>query len=100
MNRFETNLINKMSTELAQKMETIFIDGLQLKGYSFDNKKDLVEFVALNCRSEDFPHKYEKIYFVKNIPFLLHCYKSDFPDISNHFDGNILSINYGSFAFL
>ena len=34
----ESRLTDQMATILVEKFESIFLEGLKLKGYSFDNK--------------------------------------------------------------
>lgn len=87
---------DKMIFELNKKFEDLIIEGLQLKGFEFDNKSDLEKFIIKNCRCDDYSDKKEKIFYVNNIPFFLHNYEIqiDFDDKLN------LKANYGTYAYL
>lgn len=100
MENSQNELIKNISDSLTKKMESIFIDGLKLKGFEFENRKELELFVKSNCRAEYLEGKMEKVYYVNNIPFLLHKYSFDISPICE-VDGSIkISGNYGSYSYL
>lgn len=90
-------ITSAISSELNKKLEDLIIEGLNRKGFKFDNRIKLENFIKENCRCEDHINKKERIYYVNDIPFFLHKYenKMDMKDIS----GNI-SINYGYHIYL
>ncbi len=95
---FMQSVTNKMVNELNNKLEQLFIEGLKLKGFGFNNRIDLENFISHNCRCEDNRDLQEKIYYVNNIPFLLHVYKIDMNLTYN--DTYTLTGNYGHYKFL
>ena len=66
-------IINTITENLSKKIEEHFIEGLKRKGFEFENKFELMEFVKNRCSCKHYNH--EKTYYVDNIPFLLHHYK-------------------------
>lgn len=75
MESLEEYIANKLSQGLVNELENIVINGLKLKGFEFDNVNELESFIKDRCRVEDYIHLEEKIYYVDNIPFLLHKYE-------------------------
>jgi hypothetical protein len=75
------NIMHETTKKLSQhhykELENVVIMGLRNKGYYFDNKIHLEEFVKENCKIEDNVNLKEKVYFVKEEPFLLHKYDFD-----------------------
>ncbi len=95
-------LIGRLSSEHNQTLKDYIIEGLKRKGFEFKNRFELEEFIKLNCRCEDRKKFKQRIFFVNDIPFLLHCYemKLDLNTITNDkFEVEML-VNYGSFAYL
>ncbi len=86
----------QLARELNKKFEEIFIEGLYKKGYQFNNDSDRIEFIKIHCRCEDNPLKKERVYYVCDLPFLLHSYgietKTNF-DLSSGF--KIEAVNGG-----
>ena len=96
----ESRLTDQMATILVEKFESIFLEGLKLKGYSFDNKFEVEEFVAMNCRCEDIIHLKQRTYFVNDIPFLLHLYEIKSDVNFQKSEINLMSASYGQYSFL
>ena len=68
-------VIGRLSNDLNKKLEDYIIEGLKRKGFEFNHKLELEEFVKERCRCDDNIDLKEKIYYVDNIPFFLHNYK-------------------------
>lgn len=81
---------------LTIKFDEIIIEGLKRKGFVFEDKDQVVEFVKNNCRCEDYAHIKERIYFVNDEAFLLHIYRSE---IEMNTNCN-LTATYGSYSYL
>lgn len=90
------NLINNLAT----KFDYLLIEGLKRKGFVFADQEQTFNFVKENCKCEDYKEKQERIYFVNDIPFFLHNYKIDIPEVKNINSNITLTANYGSYAFL
>ena len=71
---FQSQLIKEVSDSLNKQMDNVIIEGLRLKGYSFNNDSELHEFIKDFCIIEDRPHLMEKTFFVKSEPFMIHYY--------------------------
>lgn len=97
----QAEIINKLSSKILTDLDNYFIDGLKTKGFEFGNRFELEEFVKENCRCEDNPFVKERVYFVKNIPFLLHKYDDGMNLITTIEEGSFgISANFGSFIYL
>lgn len=77
--------MRSITSEINERLEQFFIEGLKRKGFEFDNRNELVEFIKSNCRCEDKLDLKERMYFVNGIPFLLHHYetKTEYPITEN-----------------
>jgi len=90
----------KICEELANKFERLIIEGLKLKGYEFENKIDLENFVKEHCRCEDYADVKQRTYFVKGVPFFFHDYNIVYEPITENSNGVSMSANYGLYRFL
>ena len=68
-------LIDKLCKDLNRQVESVAIEGLKRKGFEFENRFELEQFVKNNCTCEHFIDSNEKVYYVNDIPFLLHKYE-------------------------
>jgi hypothetical protein len=94
-------IIRDLTRQINQRLNEIFIEGLRRKGFYYDDEEELADFVKENCRCEDHTSKSERIYFVNDIPFLIHYYKANLGMQIDH-NGFKTSIeaDYGDFAYL
>ena len=99
---FIGDVIGRLSSELNHRLENYIIEGLKRKGFEFENRFELENFIKSNCRREDRTDLKQRTYFVNNIPFFLHCYeiKMDLNPITNDKGEVKMLANYGSFAYL
>ena len=99
---FIDDVIGRLSSELNQKLENYMIEGLKRKGFEFENRFELKNFIKLNCKCEDRTDLKQRTYFVNDIPFFLHCYeiKINLNQITNDKSEVKMAVNYGSFAYL
>ena len=98
---FIDSVIGRLSNDLNKKLEDYIIEGLKRKGFEFNHKLELEEFVKERCRCDDNIDLKEKIYYVDNIPFFLHNYKIEplkMPSITDK-EYKITS-NLGTYAYL
>ena len=94
-------IINNISNQLIKKLDDYIIEGLKRKGYEFNNRIELENFIRLNCRCEDKTDIKERIYYVNDIPFFIHYYQIDLDLIPIDHEGEIkLSANYGQYVYL
>ena len=99
---FETlqnKIITDFSNSFNNQFETSIIEGLKLKGFEFQNKKELESFIEQNCRCEDNFGIKQRIYYVFDQPFFLHDYNIEM-ELTQTIEDRSISANYGSFAYL
>jgi methyl coenzyme M reductase subunit D len=96
-----TDVIGRLSNDLNKKFEDHVIEGLKRKGFEFKYKIELEAFVKERCRCEDNIDLEEKVYYVDNIPFFLHNYKSEpllMPSITDR--EYKITANLGTYAYI
>ena len=95
------DVIGRISNDLNKKFEDYFIEGLKLKGFEFTNPLELEAFVKKRCRCEDNIDLKQKVYYVDNIPFFLHNYKSEPLQIPSITDREYkITANLGTYTYL
>ena len=95
----QQQLVSNAIKSLENKIEELYVEGLRLKGYEFFDRYELETFIKTYCRCEDYQDRKEKIYFVKDIPFLLHKYEIDVVLVNVH-QSNSVTVNYGKYTYL
>jgi hypothetical protein len=85
-----SNLIKSYNNYL----ENIIIEALKIKGYSFENRNELLSFVEENVSVKN-SDIYINTYYVKSIPFLQQDYS---PKID--FENNKFNANFGTYKLL
>lgn len=68
-------IINQIAKNLSDKFDDLIIEGLKNKGYIFNNRLQTENFIKEYCRCEDNINIQQRIYYVKDIPFLLYNYE-------------------------
>lgn len=63
------NVLRKANKVLNKQLEDAFIEGLKRKGFEFQNREDLGDFIKKRCRCETDVHQNNRLYFVDDIPF-------------------------------
>jgi len=98
------NLANEMQKnvvfDLVNQLEKVIINGLKSKGFEFDKREDLENFIKDRCRCEDYVQKQQKIYYVDEIPFLLHNYEVIYNPIERNENSTSISANWGTYQYL
>lgn len=69
-------LIRNIQNDLISQLEKAFIEGLKRKGFEFETKFALEQFVKKHCKCLDNNNLKERVYTVDDIPFLLHKYET------------------------
>lgn len=94
-------LVGRLSSQLNKQLEDYIIDGLKRKGFEFENRMELENFIKSNCRCEDRTDIKQRTYFVNDIPFFLHCYEieMDLNPITTDREVKMYA-NYGRYAYL
>lgn len=94
-------VIGRLSSQLYKQLEDYMIEGLKRKGFEFENRMELENFIKSNCRCEDRIHIKQRTYFANDIPFFLHCYEIEMDLNPIQTDGEFkMSSKYGSYAYL
>ena len=96
----QEQITEEINEKLSNEFDKILIEGLRLKGFEFDNENDLHNFIKNNCRCEDYLAKQQRVYFVNDIPFLLHNYEIIIEPITQENNGIKMSANYGTYKYL
>jgi hypothetical protein len=95
------DVTSRLSNNLNGQFEASVIEGLKRKGFEFENKLELKQFVKDHCRCEDNVGFQQRIYYVNDVPFFLHNYKCEMSlNPINEDKKTILSASYGYFAYL
>ena len=95
------DVIGRISNDLNKQLEDSVVEGLKRKGFEFKHKIELEAFVKERCRCEDNVDLKERVYYVDDIPFFLHNYKSEIiTDPSIKGDTYKVVGELGTFAYL
>jgi len=98
------NIANEMQKmvvdNLISNLELLIIDGLRRKGFEFDKREDLENFIKTRCRREDYTHKQQHFYYVDEIPFFLHNYEVIYNPIEQNENSTSISANMGTYQYL
>ena len=96
-----SDVIGRLSSQLNKQLEDYMIEGLKRKGFEFENRIELENFIKSNCRCEDRTDIKQRTYFVNDIPFFLHCYEIEMDLTPITTDREVkMSANYGHYAYL
>jgi hypothetical protein len=80
---------------LNANFDKTILEGLKLKGFTFNNRKATEEFIKARCKKIEYSESKEHIFLVDDIPFLKIDYSPDFK-----FEENIVSASLGKFTYL
>ena len=95
------SVTGRLSYQLNKQLEDYTIEGLQRKGFEFENRMELENFIKSNCRCEDRTDIKQRTYFVNDIPFFLHCYEIEMDLNPIQTDTEVkMSAIYDRYAFL
>ena len=95
------DVIGRLSNDLNKQLEDYVIEGLKRKGFEFKHKNELETFVKERCKCEDDVDLKERVYYVDDIPFFLHNYKSEPLQMPSITDMEYkLTANLGTYAYL
>ena len=102
MDSVQSLAVKELSSRLVDKIDAVCIEGLKRKGFEFKKKSDLENFLQTNCRCEYNKSTEEKVYFVNDIPFLLHKLenKIDFTTDALYEKSIKLVATCGSYSYL
>lgn len=65
-------IVEKMTLSIKKSLDEIVIQGLKNHGYTFNDIDSLIEFIKKNCQLRETIDSNDKIYYVKEKPFLLY----------------------------
>lgn len=71
------SVLGRLRNDLNRQLEESVIEGLKRKGFKFKHPLELETFVKERCRCEDNVDLKERVYYVDDVPFFLHNYKSE-----------------------
>lgn len=94
-NRISEAIVNSMNI----KLEEHIIEGLRRKGFVFEDRKTLIEFISKRCSSKQTICVNETIYLVDEIPFFVHSYKTEV-DFTKSTEKIGVLVSYGSFNYI
>lgn len=87
-------------SRLANEFENIFIKGISLKGFSFENRNDLELFLKTRVTCIDNVQHKERVYSIDGKPFFLHKYEVIYEPMAITDNSTTMTANYGSYAYL
>jgi hypothetical protein len=92
---------NNFYQNLARKFDDLLVEGLKRKGFKFENKSEIEDFIKTRCECKDNVKLQERVYYVDNIPFFLHNYKIQITEQPLTKERPFtLTANCGSYSFL
>ena len=91
--------IKQISNNLNYKLEQAIIKGLELKGFVFEDRIDLENFIKSSCRMEDNVYLKERVYFANETPFMIWYYDTKIDLHQKDFE-NKITATYGEYKFL
>lgn len=94
------DVIGRLFSQLNKQLEDYIIEGLKRKGFEFENRMELKNFIKSNCRCEDRTDIKQRTYFANDIPFFLHCYEIEMDNPITTDREVKMSANYGRYAYL
>lgn len=98
---FMNEMTMKISNDLNSQIETAIIEALKLKGFEFENRIELENFIKQRCKCEDNIDLKERTYYVDDKPFFLHMYKPELEIKKVLEDRNVtFSASYGKYRTL
>ena len=91
--------INKQLIEqLESKIDSLIVQGLSLKGYDFNSREEIIDFISKNCTCKDNVDAGIRIYCVNEVPFFEHRYKTECSSFLENV--NEFKITIGDYKFL
>jgi hypothetical protein len=96
----DDRISKEITNSFNSEFESLIIQGLKLKGFEFENKNEIELFIQTRCNRVNNIQEQRYIYYVDNIPFLLHSYKIDYSSFFQINDLTTITANYGSYSFL
>jgi hypothetical protein len=64
------DVFSQFQTQLDETKKNLFVEGLKLKGFEFQNDEELISFLKSNCSLHQNAHPNISTYKVNDIPFL------------------------------
>lgn len=96
----QTEVISSLCKCLVNQLDNYLVEGLKRKGFEFENKFDLENFIKQHCSCVDNIEHKERIYSIDGVPFFLHRYEIIQQEITEENNGIVMRANYGSYSFL
>lgn len=97
---FLNEISNKMANDLANKFDEIFEEGLRLKGFEFNNKFQLYDFVKHNCSCLEDSENFNRTFTVNGMPFLFHSYRQNVTPVIEINGEFSISADFGYYKYL
>ena len=100
MTDIEDQIMQGAYESITTTLDDLVIEGLKRKGYTFDNKRELISFIKENCTSKYFKPQNVTEYYVNDTPFLI--YKNQDVEIKKDFTENKMtfSADLGHYQFI
>jgi hypothetical protein len=93
-------ITKKLIDQYILELNKLFTEGLRLKGFEFNNSKEIEVFIKSRCRCEHYTHLNEKIYYVDDIPFLIYIENKDININYEDTKSFKASMDLGEYAYL
>jgi hypothetical protein len=99
---FISQITIDICTQMAKQQEDLIIEAFKRKGFEFNNRAEMENFIRLNCRCEDNTDRKQKTYFINDEPFMLWEYNNvnEFSFENGNDDAIVFKGNFGNYLFL
>ncbi len=99
MYNYQKYWIDYLINQLNDQFDEAIIEGLSRKGFNFECKMEIEEFIKSRCRSEDYQKLQQKVFFVDDIPFMVYKYETKIDETI--VDGiPRLTASYGTYSYI
>jgi len=89
------NFQNEICGKLSSDFDSIILEGLKRKGFTFNNRETTEDFIKGRCKKVEHTNSNEHFFLVDGTPFLKVDYAPDFK-----MEGNVASASLGKFTYL
>ena len=94
LNQIQREITNELAEQINKQLNQIIIEGLKLKGHSFNQLEDLKAFITKHCQSAT--KDGQTTFYIEGIPFLVYAENTKFK-----YEGSkIIGFEAGQYSFL
>ena len=94
------DIMQNLAEDFNKQFEDAVTVGLKLKGFEFNTRNEILEFIKQRCSSADDINLKQITYYIDNKPFFLYNYKTEIGTRTIEDTRATMYSSYGSFAYL